>query len=86
MNRPLVSRLLGIALIVHLALSAIAFATMDIDVGGPAVRRLLDHVIDFYELVGFDVFPVGIVLVALVLGVAWGALRRGSTRDDDPGK
>lgn len=82
MSRELVSRLCGIVLIVHLVLSAMAFATMDLDVGGATVRRGLDHLVDFYELVGFGVFPVGIGLIAAVPGVAWVAVRRGCCRSD----
>ena len=81
MSRRVVARLVGVALIAHLVLSAIAFATMDADIGGSTIRRGLDHLIDFYELIGFEIFPVGILLLALALGGAWAWLRRGAPRD-----
>jgi hypothetical protein len=82
MSRRVAARLVGVALIAHLILSTIAFVTMDADIGGSTVRRGLDHLTDFYELIGFDIFPVGILLLALALGGAWVWLRRGGVRPD----
>ena len=82
MSRRVAARLVGGALIAHLILSTIAFVTMDSDIGGSTVRRGLDRLVDFYELIGFDIFPVGILLLALALGGAWVWLRRGGGRPD----
>ena len=55
--------------IVHVACALATFVTMDL--GVPLVRDLLDLAIDTYELVGFGIYPVGVLVVTAALVLAW---------------